>query len=154
MVRGKREDIGKSAAREDDGFAGGFRRRDRGAGLDLCGSYCCDVGARAREGWVEPAGRAIIVATVGGDALPTISSDAIISGRVEKRGALKAKFHVLIALAHLIGGSQIRFVVGVRSRNCLRRGKATAVFRTLVATERIGIDCILGWIVPSIGGTV
>lgn len=45
LVVGEREDIGKAAAGEDDGFAGFLGGYDGGTGADLRGADGGDVGA-------------------------------------------------------------------------------------------------------------
>ena len=69
--------------------------------------------------------------------------------------ALQAEFHVFVALAHLVEGGQVRFVVGVGCRDYVGCCEAATVFGAGVpAWVRVGIYAVLGWVVAALVGTV
>lgn len=68
---------------------------------------------------------------------------------------MEAKFHVFVALALLVGGCQISFVVAVGRADDFCGGESAAGFGPFVASwQRIGVDCILSWVVSSAVGAV
>ena len=158
LVGGEGEDVGEAAAGVDDGFAGFFGLGDGGVGLDLRGADGGDVGAGAGEGGVEFARGAVVVFARGGvDALAAVAGDAVVARGVEHRHALEAEFHVFVALAHLVEGGQVGFVVGVGGRDDICGCVAAAVFGTGVGAwvgVRVGIYAVLGGVVAALVGAV
>ena len=155
LVRREGEDVREAAAGEDNCFASFFWCGDGGAGNDLRRADGGDVGAGGWEARVEHARGAVIVGAVWGDTLASVASDAIVTRGVENGGALKAEFHVFVALADFVGGSEVGLVVAVRGGDYFCGGEATTILRTGVAAwERVGIGGILGGVIAAFVGTV
>lgn len=60
----------------------------------LCRSYGQDVWAGSWETWIEDSRCTVVVGTIRVEALATITSDTIISGRVQESGSQKAELHI------------------------------------------------------------
>ena len=125
LIRGHGEDVGESSAGKDDGLAGLLWLSDGRSWLDLCGTNRQDVWTGTGERWVEFPICAVVVLSRGGvDALATVTSDTVVTGRVEEGGAEHAKLGIFVALAHLVERCQVRFIVGVGGRDDFRGGKS------------------------------
>jgi hypothetical protein len=121
LIVGLGKYIAEAAAAVDDCFAGFFGRGDACARDDLGCADGGDVGAGGGEGGVEGATGAAVVGAAGAlgfrAALGRIASHAIVAGAVDYGGAGEAEFHVLVALAGLVGCWEISFVVAVAGAN-------------------------------------
>ena len=113
------------------------------------------VGAGGWKARVKHAGGAVVVGAVWADTLASVASDAVVAGGVENGGALEAKFHVFVALADFVGGSEVGFIVAVRGGDYFCGREAATILRTGVTTvEWVGIGRILSGVIATLVGAV
>lgn len=169
LVAGKREDVGESAAGEDDSFTGGLwlcvgrqSSEDVSVVLNLSGAHRCNVWACAWERRVEDAVGAVGVCRIRSiarrpwfDALTTVASNTVVARRVQDTGTEETQLHVLVALADLVCGSEVGLIVAIRGADDFRRREATAILWALVAAwVWVRVDSIFGRVVASAVGGV
>ena len=113
------------------------------------------IGAGGWKARIKHAGGAVVVGAVWADTLASVASDAVVTRGVEDGGALEAEFHVFVALADFIGGSEVGFVIAVRGGDYFRGGEAATILRTGVATvEGVRIGRILSRVIAALIGAV
>lgn len=136
------EDVGEAPTRENDGFAGGLGLGDGCARRDLRGAYARHVRAAAREGRVEGAPRGGLGsagAGGGGAAEAAVAGDAVVARGVEDGDSREAEFEVFGALAGLVGGGEVGFVVAVGGADDGGGGEGAAVLGGVAAGEGVGV---------------